>query len=747
MTTTEQLLQEYRGFTKTSEPQESGNVSEMLAEYRSMSEPTESAQPTTMPTPSQVTEPIPQGRQGWFGGDVGLIQKGAEGIAESFTGAERTTPEIEELPEVSTARGLTTGEFGKDIKVAAGLMFGQSDQAKIDIIKNQFELPDEAFDTDQHGTTIITFPNGKRAVLNKPGMSFADVQSVLGDLALFYGPAKVAAIPKLAGMGARRVAAAGIAEAGTEFARQKGVQQIGSEQEVSPLDVGVAGATGVAGELVATGARAVKGVKQAAEAEKAGFALEDVVGVPGAEEAAKKADMLTGKTGIKFARPQKTGIISDQGLMRYITQLPAVQKKSMAFLEQQNKDSYEAVKDVMKMIAPPEAVETAATGVRKAAQKVVRKQDQIRIRAASRFYQEAFKDQTLNTIDKTTGYLDGRIEKLTKGDKRSEFIKAKELLTPLDDAKGLTIEQLDQAYKGLGGRHQALQREGKRELANEVKGLQQKLLREITELNPSYKKGVKVYAQLSKPWQEMVDSKVGAIANLKDKDLKTISTRLFDATEFVVTPQSVKNAKAVLQGQNPEAWNAIVRAEFQKRLGKVRMDPESMTAGENIPAKLRTAIFGNQTQRETLYAALDGEAKKNLRYLEESLKKAEKGRPGGSPTQPNRVYDEQLRKRKGLFGAIGAPVRRVFEKGPMKAIGEAGDEKVFRDNLNELAETMFDPTWTAEWERIRRMAPDSKETATAMQKILTESRKKLGKPAVQAARRQVTQPELETRTR
>ena len=88
---------------------------------------------------------------------------------EAITGSQRTAalPEdIQKLSELgSVTSPVTTGEFGSDIQIAAGLLTSFDPDARKDIIKNA--VPGVTFE-EVNDTTVVNLPNGQRAVLVNP---------------------------------------------------------------------------------------------------------------------------------------------------------------------------------------------------------------------------------------------------------------------------------------------------------------------------------------------------------------------------------------------------------------------------------------------------------------------------------------------------------------------------------------------------------------------------------------------------
>ena len=178
--------------------------------------------------------------------DTGELAVKPAGILETLTGSERIKlrPELGELPEF----GAT--EEGDTFKIAAGLLATSNPQEQQDIIKSA--IPEAQFETFNDGTTVIEVPDGqggtRRSVLNRPGGSFQDAQTLIAQALAFVPAARLATLGK--GLAAKiGIGAAG--SAATEQARQELVIAEGSEQGRDPTSTAIAGAFGAGAEAVA----------------------------------------------------------------------------------------------------------------------------------------------------------------------------------------------------------------------------------------------------------------------------------------------------------------------------------------------------------------------------------------------------------------------------------------------------------------------------------------------------------------
>lgn len=655
-------------------------------------------------------------------------------------------PEVdtEQLSEFMATPGMDAGSFVDNLKIAGGMMIATNDEARKDIIRNNF--PGVKI-YEQGESTIIELPDGEKTVLNKPGLSYQDVYSFLGDMAAFYGPSKLVGFGK--GL-MSKVAIGGLGAASTQAGLEKGTQFIGSEQEVDPESVMTAGAMGVGGELAGP---LIKGIaktkpaqaiaKKMAErkgAKKLSVArdeyLESVAGI-------KEAEEITGKTGIPLFRAQKTGALTDLERQSYIASLPGGSRKAAQELKKQNEQTYNAVLEIMDTIAPAGKVETASGKIRSVAQQAIEAKKAIRAEKASPLYKEAFEDKTLLEMTKTKDVIKDIKESYPETGKMASLMNK---VGKLIRGKGLKDEAGEVVYEGstLKKLHGAkleiddqLTKFGEGSLGNtekrELMKVKDSLLDEMDSVNDAYKQARETFADNSPAVNELQDSLIGQIAKLDDTQLKSVAGKIFDPAGARITPGSVRKARKIIEEQDTEAWNEIVRTEFERRLGKMKASPEEAKASiENVPGQLYRAVFGNVQQRKALYAGLDKETSKNLKYVQEGLKKASLGRPGGSQTAVRQILDKELKG--GIAGAfqdvVKAPLSIRFGVG-------AGAGKMAEASYNQktraLANVMFDPKWIPKLKELRKLNPNSKEAYTKFKQILTSAVKEYSKPAAQAA--------------
>lgn len=186
-----------------------------------------------------------------------------ESLKEAVTGSQRQAalPEaVQQLPELASVTSpVTTGEFGSDIQIAAGLLTSFDPKARMDIIRDA--VPGVEFE-QVNDTTVVKLPNGQQAVLNAPGLSQSDIVSGIAQVLAFSPAGRIGALGRNL---AQRVGLGAVTSGATEAALQGASKALGSEQEIDKGQIATAAGLGPVAEL---GTAAVTGGKRLVEASK-----------------------------------------------------------------------------------------------------------------------------------------------------------------------------------------------------------------------------------------------------------------------------------------------------------------------------------------------------------------------------------------------------------------------------------------------------------------------------------------------
>jgi hypothetical protein len=541
---------------------------------------------------------------------------------------------------------------------------------------------------------------------------------------------------------------AGLAELITGQGVEQAVKTIGGVQKeglgktagARTFDIAGSPALAAAVETAPTAVLEIAGLKGVNRLTKTGSKqiAQDTVDINEAV-AARSARKASEETGVGLFKAQQTLNPTDIERQAFVAQLPEGANRAREALSKQNQQVFDAVTEFMGDLAPPESVSSAASKFRGAAQKALEGEKLIRRQKTSPLYNAAFDAGAEVNLSPIRDFIASELAELPEAGEISKSLKRVSGLIagkkPKETKAGLIVDQsgkpitastrasasvsLKQLHNAKLEIDQMLNKIGTDSLGNTTKAklaeAKDLLVSQIDQASPAYLEARKAFEAASPPVTKLNDSIVGSIAGYDDKQLKSIARRVFDPAEANTT--NIQNAKRAISDVDPDAWNVLFRSEIERRMGSIRTDIgdlSTVAATENVPAQLFNSVFGNKKSRDVLFAAADESTKKNLKYLETILKRASRGRPGGSQTGIRSEISRELKG--GVFQSL-----RNFIKKPIEATGSIGEEAAFNSKVKALSNALFDPQWKGEMAKIRKLSPASSEAKRAMDKLLASS--------------------------
>jgi len=200
-----------------------------------------------------------------------------EGLVESVTGSERSTPEIEALPDWTTMPELNELSIA-GARTGLGTMFSSPEES-VQIIKTNY--PGVQVRQDSKGNYILRSQDGREYGI-KPGFRWSDVPRALGGILAFTPAGRATTIAGAAGGSA-------LTQAGIE------ATQAATGGEFNTSEVGIAGLGGAGGKIIEpiipAAVSAVRGIRRGPEV-PAGAVMPEIPPVAGmAPEAPPMAAM------------------------------------------------------------------------------------------------------------------------------------------------------------------------------------------------------------------------------------------------------------------------------------------------------------------------------------------------------------------------------------------------------------------------------------------------------------------------
>ena len=392
------------------------------------------------------------------------------------------------------------------------------------------------------------------------------------------------------------------------------------------------------------------------------------------------------ETGIELTKAQRSLDPAQLEIQSFTGRLPEGSRQAAERLGTQNREALASVADVIETISP--ASDRAATGIRSAANAAIETATEIRKQLTSPAFTKAFNTAANNQIiisDIAENTLE-RAAKFPEGGKINALLKRTAKLLRngnLEELHNTKIE-IDALINGRGS--ETIDNFAKRELI----GIQKSLIKRLEDTSDLYRDARIAFAEASPQVDDLLEGTVGRVAELNNTQLKNASRIIFDPVEGITNPQVMRDTKKAIIGVEggQEAWDSIVRSEMERRLGSMRSLPDEIEGiVQNVPAKLKSAIFGNDQSNAALYAAVDPHTARALRFLEEALTRASFGRVVGSPTAA-REQIIQGAKPLGRIRKLFKPRDLIDELGTEGAITRVANAAFTRDGadiINEIA--------------------------------------------------------------
>lgn len=219
----------------------------------------------------------------------------------------------------------------------------------------------------------------------------------------------------------------------------------------------------------------------------------------------------------------------------------------------------------------------AASEVRQVSRDILSKKDKALSNAARPLYDSAYKQELSPEAYKAItedGIVAKAIDSVMKNPIYSNELKG---ISPN------SIKVLDLAKREMDDQIGRSMRAGEKNATRLLQGSKKNLLTTLDEISPDYKAGRAIYSEGSKPVTALKESNLGKIADLSDRQLKTVSKTIFDPSE--TDPKTLAQLQKEISKANPEAWRSITRNEMERRLGAIKGDVNGSKFYNQILAK------------------------------------------------------------------------------------------------------------------------------------------------------------------
>lgn len=637
-----------------------------------------------------------------------------------FTGELRQTESIKDLPEVIS---LDMGNTFDNLKLKASLAVTPNAGEKIALIKNNF--PNAQISTDEKENIVVDFGEGRKGVLDAPGVTLAGTGETFAEIAAFIpaalGVDRFTKARTAKGLPTTTTQKAGVGAVGAGLTQSalEGLQ-VAAGGTFDESEIAIATALGGVAEKVLPAIQSFREARRAkaigAEAEEVTKAIESIKPTTQAQEA------ITQATGVDVPlfQAQQTQIPSELLKQRILPQLDASARTAAQALEAQNKAAFDATTELINTIAPEGSVVSASKRFRDDAKLAIDAKKQARSAAVKPLYDDAFRLGADVDLNATTSLIDDVLSEAPRGsDFEKVGLQLKSLIAPLKEGETPSLRQLQKAKIAM---QDIIDGVGDKAVSGTIKGevaqVKRQLVSSMKDASPLFEKAEDRFKELAPAVKELEDSVIGQISKVDDTQLKTIAQKIFDPKAELTDPASIKNAKKAIESVNPQAWNDLIRVEMNRRIGGLEQLIEDIPGDftGNIPGQLRRTLFGNPQQRKALLAGMNEEQKQNFKYLETVLKRASSGRAAGSPTA---AFGQAIEKLKG----VSAVIRDVIFR-PLSTLQQTGERGIFDRNVANLSKVMFDPNFKPQLKKLKKLNVESPAAARALTQLLNDADEK-----------------------
>jgi hypothetical protein len=230
--------------------------------------------------------------------------------------------------------------------------------------------------------------------------------------------------------------------------------------------------------------------------------------------------------------------------------------------------------------------------IRNTAKKIISERENALQAKAQPIYDRAYQQKVAPNKIKSLMASDGTIENAINGvlsDPKYRFELngyAPNSIKVLDIAKRRIDAQIAQAQG-------TFVQPGDNDAVRVLNDSKKRLLSAIDGFSPTYAQARSIFGEGAKPIEQLRNSNIGKLADLKDDQLKNVSRIIFDPSQ--TNPQVLNELRDQIVAKNPDVWKSLIRNEMERRLNKT---------GDDITGDIfNKKILGNQQDFNQFYEA------------------------------------------------------------------------------------------------------------------------------------------------
>lgn len=259
-----------------------------------------------------------------------------------------------------------------------------------------------------------------------------------------------------------------------------------------------------------------------------------------------------------------------------------------------------------------------------------------------------------------------------------------------------------QVKRNLDAAYSTSATSGDKTAAREYADAAAQLNEKLKAASPEYAQANAFYAdQTKKIVEPLENSVVGVLARIKSPDKAKAAAKIFSDPN--ISTRQIQDAKSLISGQDPDAWNGLVRSWLGQQLN--RASKSTQTGAEvNVPGKFNQAVFGTPDDRQKLLTMLPTGAVEDMKSVLSAAQKLASTPIAGSNTMRDTEIKDQLKSTTGV----------VFNwlTSPRQAVRSAYEQRALEQGTMAITEALLDPAKRSQLKQVVKMAPSTKQRAT-----------------------------------
>ena len=267
--------------------------------------------------------------------------------------------------------------------------------------------------------------------------------------------------------------------------------------------------------------------------------------------------------------------------------------------------------------------------------------------------------------------------------------------------------ELDDLIEGTSYEAAKIAPSSKKVLNRELMGLKEDILAAAEKSSPEFIAANKEYERLSPPIEKLKKSVIGELSRIEKESVIGKAPRKLLDVENMPDGQLLQAAKREIKRQDPQLWRNMVGGYIRDVYEGLLMTEEGKVA--NAAGKLNKKLFGSESQRRIMEAAMDPNQFESFKSLMDVFQRAAIGASKESMTAPFLQIQKQV---EGELGSKLYKTTEEFAANPLKK-GVSGifgwwDEAIRSKNNGKLLEALTDPDVIVKMAKLKRLTPGSK---------------------------------------